>query len=50
MKKEYIEPKLEALRLEELQELLTESLVTAAPEETTDEMDAKQGWFNTDWE
>lgn len=52
MKKEYIEPMLEALRLENMQSLMNVSLVTADPTEETDEMDAKEstGWFNYDEE
>lgn len=52
MKKEYIEPMLEELRLEEMQSLMRVSLVTADPEDETDEMDAKEagGWFNADFE
>lgn len=51
MKKEYIEPMLDALRLEEMQSLMNVSLVDADPEQTTDDMDAKEsygGWFNAD--
>ena len=50
MKKEYIEPMLDALRLEQMQSLMNVSLVDQDPEEETDDMDAKEatGWFNID--
>lgn len=52
MKKEYIEPMLDALRLEQMQSLMNVSLVDVDPDEETEDMDAKEagGWTFTDWE
>ena len=52
MKKEYMEPMLEVLRLEVLQPLMGISDLKVDPDEETTEMDAKEAgdWVITDWE
>ncbi len=53
MKKVYIEPVAETLRLETLQAFLVTSLVTVNPSEETESMDAKESydsWFSSDEE
>ena len=45
MKKRYIEPMVELLAVDMLQQLMDTSIVSANPNESTDEMDAKGSFF-----
>jgi hypothetical protein len=53
MKKEYIEPIIDMLHLDDMQALMGVSDLVADPGKQTGEMDAKEagdGWFNEDEE
>lgn len=45
MKKRYIEPMVELLAIDMLQQLMDTSIVSADPSQETNEMEAKEGFF-----